>query len=320
MSKFENVILQGDCTETLKTLPSQSADCCVTSPPYFNLRMYGDISGVIGNEGTPEKYISRLLAVFHEVRRILKDSGTLWVNIGDSYNMSGKKGRNPETMSKKQLSNGASRTAGQTHVAGLEAKNLIGIPWRFALEMQKEWILRQDIIWAKRNPMPESARDRFCRSHEYVFLFSKQKNYYFDHEAALEEAVSYDGREKRMDSDCQKRGYAGKTDKTGLLPQFHGTEIPTRAMRTKRDVWFLSAESSKENHHAMFPQKLIEPCILCGCPQNGIVLDPFMGSGTTAAAAKKLMRKYVGCEINPEYREIAERRIAEINPLFEESA
>jgi DNA modification methylase len=313
MNRYINTVLLGDCAETLKKLPDSSVDCCVTSPPYFNLRMYGGIAGVIGNEDTPEEYIGRLLAVFREVRRVLKDSGTLWVNIGDSYNMSGKNGRNPETMSKKQASNGASRTAAQTHVAGLEAKNLIGIPWRLALEMQKEWILRQDIVWAKRNPMPESARDRFCRSHEYLFLFAKQKKYYFDHDAALEPAAGYDGKKDA----CRKaRGYSAKNDETNPAPQYHGANIRTYPMRLKRDMWTVAAESSSEAHYAMFPQKLIEPCILCGCPQNGIVLDPFMGSGTTAAVAKKLMRKYIGCEINPEYIEIAERRIADIDALF----
>jgi DNA modification methylase len=312
---IENRILQGDSLAILKTLPDQSVDCCVTSPPYFNLRMYGDIDGVIGNEDTPEEYIGRLLAVFHEVRRVLKDSGTCWVNIGDTYNGSGKNNGNTKPLSAKQMSNTASHAVKALSLKTIPLKSLAGIPWRFALAMvDTGWTLRQDIIWAKPSCMPESVKDRFCKSHEYLFFFAKDKNYYFNHEAALEPAAGYDGK----DDTCRKaRGYSTKNDKTGLAPQYHGTNIRTYPMRLKRDVWTVATESSSENHYAMFPQKLIEPCILCGCPQNGIVLDPFIGSGTAAVAAKKLMRKYIGCEINSEYIEIAERRIAEIDPLFD---
>jgi DNA modification methylase len=198
--------------------------------------------------------------------------------------------------------------------------------------MQAEgWILRQDIIWAKPSCMPESVKDRFCRSHEYLFFFVKKPRYYFNHRHALEKAASYNGQKDtaatfgmiesasrdRNAAFQPKRGYAAKPDATGLLPQRHGSSIETAEMRVMRDVWRVPPEPSKTAHYAMFPQKLIIPCILCGCPENGIVLDPFMGSGTTAAVAKKLGRKYIGCEINPEYARMAERGIAEINPLFE---
>jgi DNA modification methylase len=331
----ENRILTGDSLHILKTLPDNSVDCCVTSPPYYLLRDYDGIEGQIGIEETPEKYIDKLLSIFHEVHRVLKDGGTLWVNIADTYNGSGKNNVNSKPLSPLQLSNTASHSVKRTEIEGLQAKSLIGIPWRFALAMQNEWLVRQDIIWAKKNPMPEPCKDRFCKSHEYIFLFSKQQKYYFNHDQALEEAVGYDGRGINSMYENQdylvttehhepgskrlrwpQRGYMSKPGETGLIPQHHGENIPTMPLRTKRDVWFISTEASYENHYAMFPQALITPCILCGCPENGIVLDPFMGSGTTAIVVMKLLRKYIGCEINPEYVRIAERRIAENKGLW----
>jgi DNA modification methylase len=311
---IENAVLQGDCLEILKTLPAQSADCCVTSPPYFQLRDYG-IAGQIGLEETPEKYIEKLTAVFAEVRRVLKDGGTLWVNIGDTYNGSCRNnGAVCENKKWIQRSNTASQAVAFTKLKGYKAKTLLGVPFMFALSMIRDgWLLRQDIIWAKQNPMPESVTDRFCKSHEYLFLFAKRAKYYFDGKAALELATGYDGGHGRE----PRRGYAAKGGETGLAPQRHGASIRTYPARLKRDVWTVAGEPSGEKHYAMFPQKLILPCILCGCPQDGIALDPFMGGGTTAVVAKKHMRKYIGIEINPEYIKIAERRLAEINPLFE---
>jgi DNA modification methylase len=191
-------------------------------------------------------------------------------------------------------------------------KTLIGIPWRFALAMQDDWILRQDIIWAKTNPMPEPYKDRFCRAHEYIFLFSKQQKYYFNHKNALEDSIIYDRQKKLLN----RRGYGEKAGDHGLKPQRHGEAIETAKKKTMRDVWFITTEVSKEKHYAMFPQRLIMPCILCGCPENGLVLDPFMGGGTTAVVAMKHFRKYIGIEINPEYIKIAERRIAHEKGLF----
>jgi DNA modification methylase len=303
-------------------------DCCVTSPPYFNLRVYGDNPKQIGLEQTPEAYVERLLAVFREVRRVLKDSGTAWVNMGDSYSETGKWGGSTGGKHAKRLH-------GQTNIGrrkvntGLPCKCLIGIPWRFALAMQADgWILRQDIIWAKPSPMPEPVKDRFCRAHEYIFLFSKEKDYYFNFSGAQEPATGYDGRKEtwykggRKDMSCgaherwPQRGYVTKDGITGLSEQHHGANIPTYPFRTKRDVWTVCSEPSSEAHYAMFPQKLITPCILCGCPENGIVLDPFMGSGTTAVVAAKNSRKFIGCEINPEYVRIAEARIQNEEGLF----
>jgi DNA modification methylase len=305
---FENRILLGNSLDILKTLPEQSVDCCVTSPPYYLMRDYGGIDGQIGLEDTPEEYIKKLVAVFKEVKRVLKDTGTLWVIIGDGYagSRKGAQGkhlygyRNKEIPKKVYLNE------------DMITKTLIGIPWRFALAMQDNWILRQDIIWAKPNPMPEPYKDRFCRSHEYIFLFSKQQKYYFNHKNALEDSIIYDRQKKLLN----RRGYAIKMDEHGLRPQNHGEAIETAEKKTMRDVWFITTEVSKEKHYAMFPQRLIMPCLLCGCPENGIVLDPFMGGGTTAVVAVKHFRKYIGIEINPEYIKIAERRIAHEKGLF----
>jgi DNA modification methylase len=306
---IENRILPGNSLDILKTLPEQSVDCCVTSPPYYLMRDYGGIEGQIGLEDTPEEYIKKLVSVFKEVKRVLKDTGTLWVVIGDSYAGSRKGFQGKHLYGYKNKESPQKAFLDENIVA----KTLIGIPWRFALAMQEGWLLRQDIIWAKTNPMPEPYKDRFCRSHEYIFLFSKQQEYYFNHKNALEDSIVYGRQEKLL----KRRGYALKTGDHGLRPQCHGEAIETAATRTMRDVWFVSTEASEEKHYAMFPQRIIMPCILCGCPENGVVLDPFMGSGTTAAVAGKHFRKYIGIEINPEYINIAERRIARERGLFD---
>jgi DNA modification methylase len=259
------------------------------------MRNYGGVAGQIGLENTPKDYIDKLLAVFNEVWRVLKDEGSLWINIGDSY-------------------------AGRGRSTVRHQKSLMGIPYQFALAMADEWIFRQDIIWHKPNPMPESINDRFTKSHEYLFFFVKQSKYYFDHESS-QELANFDGRK-----DTQYKG--GKKDMAGgahnrwptmreyLEEGTDGTSIVLQPMRNKRDVWTIASEPSTEKHYAIFPQKLIMPCILCGCPENGVVLDPFMGSGTTAVVATKLRRKYIGCEINPEYVRIAEKRISNEKGLF----
>jgi DNA modification methylase len=325
-------------------LPDNSVDCCVTSPPYFNLRYYGNFSKQIGLEKTPEKYIEKLIVVFREVYRVLKDTGTCWVNIGDTYSRSGKNNKNTKPLAIKQMSNSESHKVKAHKIKTLPPKSLIGIPWRFALAMIDDgWILRQDIIWSKPSVMPESVKDRFCKSHEYIFLFVKKQKYYFDHQHALEPATSLDGRNNnfvkrskkyadknatglrqqtmsaRESERCPQRGYITKKGGTGLSEQHHGVSIPTYPLRTKHSVWVVANEPSKLNHFAMFPQRLILPCILCGCPENGIVLDPFIGSGTTALVAKNNFRKYIGCEINPEYVKIAESRITGNEGLFDGS-
>ncbi len=317
--KYNRIIL-GDNIKTLKTLPDNSIDCCITSPPYFNLRDYGNIPGQIGLEKTPEKFIEKLIDVFNEVYRVLKDCGTCFVVIGDSYNGSGKNNGNTNPMEAKQRTNAASHLVKPLLLKTIPVKSLIGIPWKFAFAMiNTGWILRQDIIWSKPAPMPESVKDRFCKSHEYIFFFSKNTKYFFDHKYALEPAVSYDDRKSiEIDYDSLTRGYATKSGNTGLKENRHGKNIPIQLLRTKRDVWNIAAESSVLEHYAMFPQKLILPILLCACPKDGVVLDPFIGSGTTAVVAVKNFRKYIGCEINSDYIKIAEKRIAAEKGLWDE--
>jgi DNA modification methylase len=328
-----NTIHNIDCLEGLKTIPDNSVDCCVISPPYYGLRDYG-VDGQIGLENTPEEYISKLVSVFIEVKRVLKPTGTLWLNIGDSYNGSGKNSGNKSKMYPKQSTNAASCETRPANIPTLKPKDLIGIPWMLAFELRRAgYYLRQDIIWHKPNPMPESVRDRCTKSHEYIFMLTKSAKYYFDYEAILEPAA-YDGRKDTAFKGSNKytedvtglsvqsfaskgherwpnkiRGFIDKAGDTGLAPSHHGNSIPTYPARNKRDVWTVCTKPEKESHFAVFPDTLIVDCIKAGCPEGGIVLDPFMGSGTTAVVARKLNRNYIGFELNPKYVEISERKI-----------
>lgn len=317
-------LLVGDCIDKLKELEDESVDCIVTSPPYYGLRDYGtgewvggdpncahrrmskysnkiitghsqeELRGNVGDaiyksicplcgavrvdkqiglEETPEEYIKRLVNVFRECKRVLKDGGTLWLNIGDSYCGTGDKGdyKDPKYANGR---NGQS-IAKNRKVAGCKQKDLLGIPWMLAFALRADgWYLRQDIIWHKPNPMPESVKDRCTKSHEYIFLLSKKAHYYFDNEAIKESAK-------------------GKSKK-----------------RNKRDVWSVTTKGVKEAHFATFPENLIEPCILAGCPVGGVVLDPFCGSGTTGIVSVRNERNFIGIELNPEYAEMSERRIS----------
>lgn len=332
------MILQGDALEQLKTLKSKSVNMCVTSPPYYGLRDYG-VDGQIGLEDTPEQYIARLVDVFREVRRVLRDDGTLWLNIGDSYNGSQKGSGGTGKMSAKQNSNkGANYAVGgqplKMDIKGLKHKDLIGIPWMLAFALRADgWYLRQDIIWAKPNPMPESVTDRCTKSHEYIFLLSKSAKYYYDAEAIQEKAAIADikntafGGKKYGDNpdeqDHRKSGNIYNPKRNGLADKVltvQGKEIKRElgiadenyTVRNKRDVWTVSTKPFKEAHFATFPPKLIEPCILAGCPEGGVVLDPFFGSGTTGEVATRLMRKWIGIELNPKYIEIAKSRTAQM--------
>lgn len=303
-----NQILHGDCIDRLREIPDGIVNTCVTSPPYFGLRDYG-VEGQIGLECTPDAYVAKLVDVFREVRRVLRDDGTLWLNLGDSYATNGGahggRADNQQGVGAKRTheAGGGDQQARRAPV-GLKAKDLIGIPWRVAFALQADgWYLRQDIIWHKPNPMPESVRDRCTKAHEYLFLLSKSEKYFFDGDAIKEPAVCADsGRESK------KRGqFAGKNG--GQLP---GRE-PFRAItetRNRRSVWTVATRPYSGAHFATFPSDLIEPCILAGSPVGGLVLDPFMGSGTTAAVAVKMGRKYLGTELNPEYIKLAEKRIA----------
>jgi DNA modification methylase len=306
-----NTIINSDCIEGMRVLPEKSIHTCVTSPPYYGLRDYGE-DGQIGLEETPDAYVKRLVEVFREVRRVLKDDGTLWLNLGDSYNgastnRTGQNGYNDgRTNRTSRFSTGG--------VTGLKPKDLIGIPWRVAFALQADgWFLRQDIIWHKPNPMPESVTDRCTKAHEYIFLLSKSGKYYFDNEAIKEESVHY-GTDKR--SDMGNIRYDGK--RTQGEPEANGQQsfVTINETRNKRSVWTVTTKPYSGAHFATFPQDLIVDCIKAGCPKDGIVLDPFMGAGTTAVVARKLGRNYIGTELNPDYVAIAEQRLTQELGLF----
>lgn len=384
-----NKIVLGDCIEGLKELPAESVNMCVTSPPYWALRDYG-IKGQYGLEETPEIFIQKLVQVFREVKRVLKDDGTLWLNIGDSY-ASQAKSRSDEQAIKRSTLKGS--TSGQIAckdqrnklVGDLKPKDLVGIPWMLAFALRMDgWYLRQDIIWHKPNPMPESVSDRCTKSHEYIFLLSKSSRYYYD---AMAIATPYadktlttfgietikgngdgsgliqsenwsnsisvrkpkvwktpdgwdtgkgshgsfhkDGREKGR---IPRPGIDTKGDNQGVgtIPLgINGSKLKGHSgyfdgdgnligngLANKKSVWTVATKPFKEAHFATFPQELIVDCIKAGCPVDGIVLDPFMGAGTTALVASKLNRKYIGFELNPDYVAIAESRLKNQLGLF----
>jgi DNA modification methylase len=300
--KATMTILHGDSLEMLKTIPSSTVDCCITSPPYYGLRDYG-VDGQIGLEETPEEYVQKLVAVFQEVKRVLKDDGTLWVNIGDSYCGTGDKGdyKDPKY---KDGRNGqvVSRTK---NVSGLKHKDLIGIPWMLAFALREDgWYLRQDIIWHKPNPMPESVRDRCTKSHEYIFLLSKSRKYYYNYKAIQEPA-------KTTDFVIRDRE-AGQMNKVPGRSHMNGLKHNMYKVRNIRDVWSVPVRPFKGAHFATFPEELIKPCILAGSRENGIVLDPFFGSGTTGVVATKFNRDFIGIELNSDYIDIAKRRLESV--------
>ncbi len=295
----------GDCLDALRAMPDQSFHCCITSPPYFGLRDYG-VDGQIGLEQTPAEFVSRLVEVFREVRRVLRDDGTLWLNLGDSYANDGKWGGSSGGKHASALHGNTS--IGRTKVrTGLKPKDLIGIPWRLAFALQDDgWYLRQDIIWHKPNPMPESVRDRCTKAHEYVFMLSKSPRYYYDHEAVKEDAVSdhpsgngfkRDARESYKNLDGTARGDDEQWTGVG-------------GKRNRRSVWTVPTAGFKGAHFATFPPDLIRPCVLAGAPRGGLVLDPFGGAGTTALVAMQEGRRSVLLELNPEYASIARHRLA----------
>lgn len=311
------MIIVGDAFSKLSEMPEASVDCVVTSPPYWGLRDYG-VSGQLGLEKTPEEYIAAMKEVFRQVYRVLKSTGTLWLNLGDSYGANYRWGGHRSFSDKRKSNRGSDPTMKRN---GIPSKQLIGIPWRTAIALQSDgWILRQDIIWHKSNPMPESVHDRCTKAHEYIFLFSKQRKYYFDMDAIKEPAI------------CGHKGSEFHTGKTGIhqlgraqkvrpsAPK--GTfnakgeplpgQLPFRSikdMRHKRSVWTVSTKPFRGAHFATFPPDLIEPCILAGCPEGDTVLDPFFGAGTVGLVAKRTNRKYIGIEINPEYAAMARERI-----------
>jgi DNA modification methylase len=293
-------VLVGDAVSRLAELPDGSVRTCVTSPPYWGLRDYGN-DGQLGLEPTPQEFVENLCKVFDEVWRVLADDGTLWVNLGDSYAGSGKGGQSAE----KRSANWQPEYSNKGLVPeGLKAKDLVGIPWRFAFAMQdRGWYLRQDIIWAKPNPMPESVTDRCTKAHEYIFLLTKNPRYYFDNESIKEPAIWSDDKRKGNG----RHTYDGKrSENDGLIQQSFVTINDTK---NKRSVWTVNTKGYKEAHFAVYPTELITPCILAGSAEGDTVLDPFSGSGTTGEVALTHGRNYVGVELNPEYAALSEKRI-----------
>lgn len=347
MSKLE--ILNGDALAVLKTLPDESVNCCVTSPPYWGLRDYG-CEGQIGLEATPEEFIGKLVKVFREVRRVLRKDGTAWVNLGDTYATgAGKVGESPgggeqglkwkgsrgghegkHSYSQNARGTGALTQPNRLPIQGLKAKDIVGIPWRFAFAAQADgWYLRQDIIWHKPNPMPESVTDRCTKSHEYIFLLTKSEKYSFDHQAIYEGlAAASISRLGQPNLEKQKGSgrVPGKTN--GLMKAVGGQrkrgvaathqhlvtnhlhlDIAARGQgRNKRSVWTVPTIPYSAAHFATYPPDLIKPCILAGCPVGGVVLDPFGGSGTTGQVALELGRSAILIELNPNYIPLIERR------------
>ena len=300
-----DTILFGDCRNTLKTL-EEKPRMCVTSPPYYGLRDYGGEESQIGQEQTPEEYIQSLVEVFRSVRDVLADDGTLWVNIGDSYyNYRPGKGQSypKQSVSKTKQDLPEQCNKRGNKLEGLKEKDLIGIPWMFAFAMRADgWYLRQDIIWHKPNPMPESVRDRCTKSHEYIFLFSKNRKYYYDNEA-IKEPVKQDwGTRNRTNGKYHNEG-------TGLQP--HSGLTKSYTTKNKRSVWTVTNKPYKGAHFAVYPPDLIEPCIKAGSEEGDIVLDPFMGSGTTALVSKSLQRHYIGCELHEDYGRLIQKRLSE---------
>ena len=265
----ESMILHGDAQHVLSRLPRESVQCVVTSPPYWGLRDY-DIEDQIGLEPTLPQFINRLIAVFREVKRVLKQGGTFWLNVGDGYTSGNRTWRAPDKKNRARAMSVRPETP-----KGLKPKDLIGVPWRLALALQEDgWYLRSDIVWHKPNAMPESVKDRPTRAHEYIFLFTRSERYYYDHEAIKEPG----GNNARK--------------------------------RNRRSVWDVNTEPTKDAHFATFPPKLIEPCILAGSRPGDYVLDPFFGTGTVGLVCQKTGRKYIGIELHPEYVELAAGRLS----------
>lgn len=334
MKEWLNKCHFGDCIETMRRMPAAIVQTCVTSPPYFGLRDYGH-SGQIGLEPTPAEFVAKLVEVFREVRRVLRDDGTLWLNLGDSYNTSGgvnNAGKNDGL--------GKSPRPKQLGTApGLKSKDLMGIPWRVAFALQQDgWYLRQDIIWHKPNPMPESVTDRCTKSHEYVFLLAKSERYYYDAKAIAQPIAEASVQRLSQDIDAQAGSdrVPGKTNGAmkAVGPRFGDSkygdddreESRTKSgneytggdgLANKRSVWTVATTPYKGAHFATFPTALIEPCILAGAPAGGVVLDPFFGSGTTGEVAQNLGRAFIGCELNHAYADLQKERLRQPGLILE---
>jgi len=294
----DKYIITGGVLDKIKEISDESVNCVVTSPPYWGLRDYG-VDGQIGLEESPEEYVSKIVDIFREIKRVLKKDGTVWLNLGDTYCGTGSKGewKDPKH---KEGRNGQS-VAVNNNINGLKTKDLVGIPWRVAFALQSDgWWLRQDIIWHKPNPMPESVTDRCTKSHEYIFLLTKDKKYYYDYEMIKEKG--------NIPAGTLAAKGSGKREGNRRPPEYKEYD----GFRNKRSVWTVNTKPYREAHFAVYPEELIEPCIKAGCPKGGVVLDPFMGSGTTGVVSKKFGREFIGIELNPEYVKLAKKRLSKI--------
>ena len=315
-------ILVGDVLQRLADIPDNSVQCCVTSPPYWGLRDYGN-DGQLGLEATPEAYVENMVSVFREVRRVLAEDGVCWLNLGDTY-----AGNNSRASNNGRAGMGNPRETVVSRIPeGLKPKDLIGIPWRVALALQADgWWLRQDIIWHKPNPMPESVTDRCTKAHEYVFMLTKSNRYYFDSKAIEEEAKTPPGatwQERKAAGATAGNVIVGHEKRNGTQRVVHGEGVTSNltrqdGKRNRRSVWTITTKPFKGAHFAVMPEALCEPPILASTKEGDMVLDPFTGSGTVAVVALRHGRNFIGTEINPGYAEIAEKRITDANPMFNE--
>ena len=301
-----NKIEFGNCLEIMQKWVDEGVkvNTCVTSPPYYGLRDYG-VDEQLGLEETPKQYVDNMVRVFRLVRELLTDDGTLWVNIGDSYSSGGRTSTTNQSL-RGDTEYGVKRPP---VIEGIKQKDLIGIPWMLAFALREDgWYLRQDIIWHKPNPMPESVRDRCTKSHEYIFLLSKSPKYYFDNEAIKEPCINSSEAQIAKRNKKQHRENASHEEAKYVQHNFSKID-KIYEKRNKRDVWSVNVKPYKGAHFATFPINLIDPCIKAGCPDGGIVLDPFMGSGTTAQVALINNKQYLGCELNVEYKKLQYERI-----------
>lgn len=311
----------GDSLTVLRQLPDASVDCCVTSPPYFGLRDYGE-EGQYGLESSPAEYVETMRAVFAEVRRVLADDGTLWLNIGDSY-YSGR-GASTGVDEKNPARRFGARSLDKGGADWAKPKDLLGIPWRTAFALQDDgWTLRSEVIWAKRNCLPDPAPDRPARAHEHVFLMSKSRRYWYDAEAIREESnPEQEAHNKRYAKEYE--GHTARAKTTGQPGNVNNVGIhsrPGKGGRPARSVWSISAQPFAEAHFAVMPSELAERCILAGCKPGGVVLDPFSGSGTTGLAAAKHGRRYVGIDLSADYLDLSLRtRLAQPGLDFGEAS
>jgi len=339
----------GDALETLQGMDDESVHCCVTSPPYYGLRDYG-VDRQIGLEDTPQDYITKMVEVFHEVRKVLRSDGTAWVNMGDTYSSGRRTTQTRDTFrdaasGKHDYLNGTAVRAGRQE--GFKPKDMMGMPWRLAFALQDDgWYLRQDIIWNKPNPMPESVRDRCTKAHEYIFLLSKSERYFYDYESVKEQAEYAGPNSPQSIASPYGQGFTRKAKSVGgwdtgtgnhsTIEYNRGTRksgnkerkprpdspeshtggqagsVPWEGnTRNKRSVWTVSTRPYPEAHFATYPPELIVPCVLAGCPEGGVVLDPFAGSGTTGEVASIHGRRSILIELNPEYLELAKTRVTD---------